>query len=337
MFWNAHSTGRRGIVALAGAACATAALAGGMLGFAPQQAQAGVVSGVGVPELQLLQEVYSPRTVTVTGTDSVSVAPDTADLSLAVRTENADANACQEQAAQTIDAVTAALVDFGVSEDNIVTSDVNLYPQYDYSTDVETIVGYQMYVGITVEGLAIDQVGEAISTATAAGANVVNNVSYYRSDYDAQYQQALLKAIEQARGKAEAIASATGASLGDPVSVTEGYDSQQYRLTNNVSYAADEAATADSASGSAQLKLDVDPGTIEIEATVTVEYSVVSEELSELLATSAASYTEEVSVETEPVGEDEAIADENAADGTEGAANESDAGESDASASSEAE
>lgn len=316
MFSNVTSSGRRRAIALAGAACATVALAGGMLGFSPQQANAGVTGGVGLTELQLMQEVGSPRTVTVTGTDSVSVAPDVADLSLAVRTESADATTCQDQAAQTVDAVTAALVASGVPEESIVTSDVNLYPQYDYSTNVETIVGYQMYVGITVRGLSVDQVGETVSTATAAGANVVNNVSYYCSDYDAQYEQALLKAIEQARGKAEAIAGATGATLGSPVSVTEGYDGQQYRLTNSIAYAADEeAATADSGAGSSQLKLDIDPGTIEIEASVTVEYSVVSDELSELIASGEAAYTDSTSVEVETTNEaDGAPADENAAD-----------------------
>lgn len=316
MFSNATSSGRRRAIALAGAACATVALAGGMLGFSPQQASAGVTGSVGLTELQLMQEVGSPRTVTVTGTDSVSVAPDVADLSLAVRTESADATTCQDQAAQAVDAVTAALVASGVPEESIVTSDVNLYPQYDYSTNVETIVGYQMYVGITVRGLSVDQVGETVSTATAAGANVVNNVSYYCSDYDAQYEQALLKAIEQARGKAEAIAGATGATLGSPVSVTEGYDGQQYRLTNSIAYAADEeAATADSGAGSSQLKLDIDPGTIEIEASVTVEYSVVSEELSELIASGEAAYTDSTSVEVETTNEaDGAPADKNAAD-----------------------
>lgn len=316
MFSNATSSGRRRAIALAGAACATVALAGGMLGFSPQQASAGVTGSVGLTELQLMQEVGSPRTVTVTGTDSVSVAPDVADLSLAVRTESADATTCQDQAAQAVDAVTAALVASGLPEESIVTSDVNLYPQYDYSTNVETIVGYQMYVGITVRGLSVDQVGETVSTATAAGANVVNNVSYYCSDYDAQYEQALLKAIEQARGKAEAIAGATGATLGSPVSVTEGYDGQQYRLTNSIAYAADEeAATADSGAGSSQLKLDIDPGTIEIEASVTVEYSVVSEELSELIASGEAAYTDSTSVEVETTNEaDGAPADENAAD-----------------------
>lgn len=299
---TARPTARRRLAAIAGTACAAALLAGGMMGFAPQ-AQAGVIGGVGVPELEIMQDVYSPRTVTVTGTDSVSVAPDVADLSLAVRTEAADAATCQDQTAQTVNAVKAALVAFGVPEESIVTADVSLYPQYDYSSSVETIVGYQMYVGVTVKGLAIDQVGDAISTATGAGANVVNNVSYYCSDYDAQYQQALLLAIEQARSKAEAIAGATGAVLGDPVSVTEGYQNAQYRVTSNLAYAADEAATADSGASAAQMSIDVDPGDIEIEATVTVEYRVVSEELNELLASQAAAYAQETDASVDLVDE----------------------------------
>lgn len=306
----------RRFAALAGTACAAALLAGGLFGFAPQ-AQAGVVTGVGVPELEIVQDAYNPRTVTVTGTASVNADPDVADLSLAVRTQAADAASCQDQAAQTVDAVKAALVGFGVPEGSIVTSDVSLYPQYDYSQSVEAIVGYQMYVGVTVQGLAIDEVGDVLATATSAGANVVNNVSYYCSDYDAQYQQALLLAIEQAHGKAEAVAGATGSVLADPVSVAEGYQNTQYRVTNSLSYAV-EGETEDSASSSALASIDVDPGTVEISATVTVEYRVVSEELSALmgeLAASQGSYAEETSASVEQV--DEGIATGGAEDAAE--------------------
>ncbi len=303
----------RRFAALAGTACAAALLAGGLFGFAPQ-AKAAITTGVGVPELEIMQDIYNPRTVTVTGTASVSVNPDVADLSLAVRTQAVDAASCQDQAAQAVDAVKAALVELGVPEGNIVTSDVSLYPQYDYSQSVETIVGYQMYVSVTVQGLAVDEVGDVLATATSAGANVVNNVSYYCSDYDAQYQQALLLAIEQARGKAEAIAGATGAVLADPVSVTEGYQNTQYRVTNSLSYAVDEEVTDDSDSISTLASIDVDPGAIEISATVTVEYRVVSEELSNLigeLIISQGAYEEETSSSVEPIGEDAAV------DGTE--------------------
>lgn len=260
----------RRMAAFAGAAALTCALATGTFGLAPL-AHADEPSAE--PVASATEEQL--RTITVNGTDSVSVEPDVAELSLGISIDGTDAAACQTQAAQTLDAVTAALVGAGVPEDAITTSNVNLYPQYDYSTGVEAIVGYQMNVGISVEGLSIDQVGTIVSVATGAGANVVNSVTYYSSDYDAQYLQALTQAIEQARAKAEAIAALDGSTLGAALSVEEGYDGQQYRLTSSMAYATDEAATADSG-GSAASALGIDPGTIDIEASVTVQYQVVS-------------------------------------------------------------
>lgn len=230
----------------------------------PSGAQAYVISAAPSPE--------ASRTVTVSGTDSVQAVPDTAQVTVGVNLQADTAEQASEQVSQAVDEVRAALAAMGVDEDDVATSSVYMYPRYDYSSSVEKIVGYEMNVSLTVKNLSLDEAGKAISTATAAGATSVGGVSYYCSDYDAQYQRALEKALAVAEGKAQAIAASNGDVLGARVSVSEGYDGQVYRNAESKSFdgAVMEAAAADMAGGS----LNVDPGTIEIGASVTVVYEV---------------------------------------------------------------
>ena len=213
-------------------------------------------------------------TITVSGSDSVVTTPDMAELSLGVRIQSEKASDAQTEAAETIAAVKEAIVALGVSEDDISTSSLYLNPRYDWSGSTETIVGYEMNVTLSIENLPVAQVGTVISAATAAGANSVGNASYYCSDYDALYQEALASALTMARGKAQAIAETEGSVLGDAISVTEGYDSQQYRASAATGSSYDAVTTEAAAKDEESASFDVDPGTIEIEAEVTVQYSV---------------------------------------------------------------
>ena len=128
-----------------------------------------------------------------------------------------------------------------------------------------------MNISVTVQGLDIERAGKAITAATGAGANRVNGVSYYCSDYDGLYQQALGRALAMAQEKAAALADANGDELGELLRVVEGYDGQAYRPTEPKAYAA--GAMTDEASSDNGMALD--PGTVQIEANVTVEYEVL--------------------------------------------------------------
>lgn len=214
------------------------------------------------------------RTITVSGTTSVNATPDTAELSLGIVAEATDASTAQKNAAQTVEAVTEALEELGIDSDSITTEDVYLNPQYDYSSSTEKIVGYQMNVSMMVKDLSIEEAGTAIGVATTAGANRVQGVSYYCSNYDELYQEALAQALAAAETKARGMAEASGDTLGVALNVTEGYESQAYRNESAGKLAAGaitEDAAVDSDGGPA---LGLDPGAVQIRATVTVEYAV---------------------------------------------------------------
>ena len=227
----------------------------------------------------------SMNTITVTATAEVKVVPDMARIQVGVTTQGATAEEAEAANAELMDAVLAALAEQGVAEESIQTAWTNLSPQYGMAEDVEVgvdsamatgvawpgmgndIVGYEMTTELSVSDLTVEQVGAVIQAVVNAGANQVDGVSYYASTYDEAYSEALAQAVENAKPKAETIANAAGVGVGSVVQVTEGYQNRAFAY-EEVAY-----ATADDAGGSAKA-IAVTPGTVSIEASVTVTYAI---------------------------------------------------------------
>ena len=93
--------------------------------------------------------------------------------------------------------------------------------------------------------------------------------NYYASTYDEAYAQALTEAITASREKAAAMAKAAGVSLGDVVSIVEGYQNTMYRATNE---SADFEMALGGDAGGGEMK--VAPGEVSVEAQVTVSYAI---------------------------------------------------------------
>lgn len=259
-----------------GLACAAGAM--------PSQASAGtVVSSISddtVASLKAGEAVGSTsQTITVTGRDSVFVEPDVADLSFAIEATGPDAANAVEQAGALAASVNDALVQAGVDEQSIQTAGVSVSPRYTYDEQGnESVSDYYASVRYEVGGIAVDEVGEVLGAAIDGGVTRVDSIAYYSSSYDEQYQQALIKATDQARDKAWALAEAQSSESARAVvvvsAITESPSAQQYRYADAGIY--EEAATMDSAAGASSSKVSsaVVPGLIEIEAEVTLDCTV---------------------------------------------------------------
>ena len=212
--------------------------------------------------------------ITVTASYDMKVVPDKARITIAVVTEGDTAEACQNDNAEATNAVIEALGKLGVEDKNIQTANTYLSPRYGQPKDGDenseyVITGYEMTTSLRVDGLDIDNVGAAIQTCIAAGANEANGIEYYASNYDEAYQQALETALGTAKSKAEGIASASGVSLGKVTKVVEGYQdtSARYAVDNEVY----EMAKDSEASGAMAKTM---PGQTNITAEVTVTYAI---------------------------------------------------------------
>jgi hypothetical protein len=155
-----------------------------------------------------------------------------------------------------MNAVIAALKNAGGQD--LQTQQVSLYPQTDQQGKVTGYVAQN-----TVSAKAkIAGAGALIDAAAGAGANTVDGPTLSLSDSDALYNNALKKAVENARAKALALGDAGGFGVG-PVStvVEQGAASQPI-----FAQASAGAKAADST--------PVVPGTQDVTADVTVSFTI---------------------------------------------------------------
>ena len=262
-----------------------AALGAALAGLA-LAATMGVTSVASTPSPALASDVQAgstqavQRTIQVSASDSVKVSPDMADLSLTICPQGATAQEAQAQAASELDELKAALAALGIDEKNIVASQVNIYARYDWSDYVEKIVGYQASIDITLRELTIDQANSAIPAIAGIEDTTLDGTRFYVSTYDERYQEALVSALQVAQAKAQVLAQAAGAQLGAVANVCENYDSQEYRYSSVQAkseadtMAVAEAAAADTGAGNGSDMLN--PGEIEIKASISVTYELMS-------------------------------------------------------------
>ena len=159
----------------------------------------------------------------------------------------------------------------GFEDASISTSGFTMNPLYDWSGNEQRVTGYEMRTQITVSDVEMDRVGELLSGGVAQGANEIQQVQYYSSDYDEAYNQALEKAITSAKTKAETMAHADNYQVIDLLHVTENGNNQYGRYVDAGIY--QNSAMKESAS--ATVDMAVMPGQMEVTADVTVEFSIL--------------------------------------------------------------
>jgi hypothetical protein len=165
-----------------------------------------------------------------------------------------------DQNTREMNEVLQALRDLGLGEDDLATSLIELNPRY--SNDGTAIVGYDAanQVEVTVRDLAL--VGRVLDTGVDHGANVAGGIRFRLSDGNAGEERALADAVTDARAKAETMATAADAGIGEPLTIVESSGGGQPGpyYAEAVSYAA------------ADMAVPVETPTIETEVAVTVTW-----------------------------------------------------------------
>ena len=202
------------------------------------------------------------RTVTVNGTATIKAKPDEAIVGLGVQTQANTAQGALSENAIKMTALIASLMDKGIAKDDIATSYVSIYPTYGNSG--MAITGYQADNQVNVTLRDISKVGEVIDESVKAGANLSNGITFQLSDENQGVNQALDDAVDNARSKAETLAAAGDAQLGQVVSIQEGSGA----YTPPIYYGGREAMAMDSAS------TPIQPPTLETQVSVTVTWTL---------------------------------------------------------------
>ncbi len=173
--------------------------------------------------------------ITVTGESQARIAPDTAVVTFAVVTQNAQAFNAQQENARKSEAVKTAVEGLAAnSKIEVKTSDYNLSPEQDYySGKLPKILGYTVRNAVTASISDLSQVGAVIDAATKAGANSVESTRFIVREDSSANGVALASATKQAMAKAEAIAQSLGGRIVRVIETIEGGVPIQPNISGN--------------------------------------------------------------------------------------------------------
>jgi uncharacterized protein YggE len=197
--------------------------------------------------------------VTVSGTGTARAAPDQATFSFGVQTEGESAKAALDANSAKMALVIAALKRAGIAEKDLQTQDVSVMPR---QNETGQISGY--YANNSVQALVrkIAGAGAVVDAAVSAGANQSSGPSFDQSGRDAVYRSALRAAVADARTKAQALAAESNASLGRVTRIVEGFAAEPVPMYDRA------------VAQSAKPETPVEPGTQEVQASVTVTFDL---------------------------------------------------------------
>ncbi|MBQ2954359.1 MAG: SIMPL domain-containing protein [Clostridia bacterium] len=202
-------------------------------------------------------------TLTVTGSASVTLKADYAQVSVGVSTRAVTVAEATAQNGEAIRSVIAALTEAGIPESDIATSSYSVYAEYDYQTGEAVLAGYNVTNQLTVIIRDMDHIGATLDKATAAGANNIYNVQFCSTQSAAAQDEALVYAVQDALRKGQLLAGAAGLQVGGILSIAES-TSGYYTV-----------ATTYKASGTADAVSNVIlPDDLSISASVTVTFEL---------------------------------------------------------------
>jgi uncharacterized protein YggE len=218
-----------------------------------------------VPLCVFAQSEPAKPSVRAMGEATVAVKPDQAKLNIGVVTQASTAQAAAAQnATQTQATLDKLRMTLGTAGE-IRTSGYSLQPNYQYPRDggQPTITGYTASNTVEVTTNDLAGLGKLIDVVVAVGANRIQGVQFTVKNEAPAREQALAEAVREAKGNAQAMATAMGMQLGKVILLEQGSSQGIIRpVVRQLNAAVANAPTP------------VEPGTVEVRATVTLTMEV---------------------------------------------------------------
>lgn len=175
------------------------------------------------PDINVTTGESQQTGISVSGTGEVTGTPDTVQVELGVSVRGDTVDQAAATAAAKAEALIASLVASGVERPDITTTNYSIWPEYDYSGNKETLVGYRVTNTVRVKIRDIDSAGAVLDDAVAAGGDdvVVSGLQFSIEDDAALVEAARQAAWDDALAKATQLAQLSGRTLGEAVSIVE--------------------------------------------------------------------------------------------------------------------
>jgi hypothetical protein len=152
--------------------------------------------------------------ISFAGEGKVYIKPDIAFVDVSVVTQGEQIKDVQDANTKKMNKVINFLKDSGIDEKDIKTTNYNLYPQYTYENNkIPQIMGYQINQTLNIKIRNLDKIGTILEGGVNVGINQVDSLYFGVENDEELKEQARKMAIDDAKKKAEILASQLGVRL----------------------------------------------------------------------------------------------------------------------------
>ena len=216
--------------------------------------------------------------ITISTSSEAEIAPDTAELSFAIKTSDnksmQKASLMNKDISEKVYNMLKGMINAS-NGDYIKTSNYNASPVYNYNGNKRTLEKYEVSNRVTVHTKSLDKLGSMIDNATEAGATNIDSLNFSVSNYESKCNSLIESASKKASARASIAAKSSGAVL-------DGIKNMSVSCSENKNYSTPRlymaknalAATADGASENATPATSISSGVIKIYSNVNASYYV---------------------------------------------------------------
>lgn len=162
----------------------------------------------------------APGGMTVTGTATLEVSPDCADITMTIDVDGMRPGVATTGAQSKQQAIVDALKKLGLEASDIKLSTVSLNPKYEWVGNRNVFKGYHAAITITATTKQFDKIGPIMEAGSENGATAMTT-QFRRSDISELKKKVRMMALAAAKDKAQTTASALDIKLGHVVNVAE--------------------------------------------------------------------------------------------------------------------
>ena len=217
---------------------------------------------------QAQDRATAERSVTTMGQAEIRLAPDRAWVMVGVEARAPKPQEAQKKAALAMSGIQAALKALGIPADAIRTVSFSLNADWDYQARQRVLRGYVVsnMVEVKVDDLA--KLADVLDKSIAAGGNQIHGVRWDLQEREKVERDALRRAVEDAKQRAEVAVAAASGRLGPVLRINEQRFDSPRPMDMMMRQVANEGAAA------APPSTPISPGEIEIRASVVVAFSI---------------------------------------------------------------
>jgi uncharacterized protein YggE len=154
-----------------------------------------------------------PPQIIVTGDGVVKAAPDQAWVQIGAESRSKVSKEAQQRNAEIMTAVQQKVASFGIAKDAVKTIAIDLQMEFDYANGKQTPRGYVARNTIEVRVDDLMKLGDVLDAAVASGAATIHGLRFDVKNRETLEKMALQNAVQNAMGKAQAIATGSNRTI----------------------------------------------------------------------------------------------------------------------------